>query len=192
MSQTGPENTSSRDPFVHLLGAMSDGPSGYIEGMERQGQQELLQSTTLPTDTGGQDDELIALGFTFGEKVPGDDLFRQATLPGGWTREGSDHAMHSYILDQRGVKRASMFYKAAFYDRRADMHIINVGGHIASEFIYGDEPKPVIPADLTADELADVTHGARSYLVRAAEHPDIYGDRVPRAEALLAAAKGGA
>lgn len=30
--------------------------------------------------------------------------------------------MHNDVLDATGAKRASMFYKAAFYDRRADLY----------------------------------------------------------------------
>ena len=177
-----PRNTSQDDPFLKLLVAM-DG--GGIEAQERQGQRELLRATTLPTDTRGRDDEFIALGFTFGDKVPGDDLFREATLPEGWKREGSDHAMHSYIVDERGIKRVNVFYKAAFYDRKADMHIINVGGHYATEWIYG-EGEPSLPDGLTDDERAAAAQWAEGYLRNAEEYPDIYGDRKPRAESLLA------
>jgi hypothetical protein len=118
------ENTSRRDGMIHLLGAMSDGPSDYITGMESDGQRQLLHSDRLPVDSGGTDDEFVKLGFTFGDPDPADDLFRAATLPDGWKRRGSDHAMWSYIDDEQGRERVAIFYKGAFYDRDAFMHLV--------------------------------------------------------------------
>lgn len=119
------ENTSGRDNFEHVLGVLSQGQSGYIEGMEAQGQRQLLAASQLPVN--GPWGELKALGFVPGPPVPGDDLFRSVQLPEGWHREGSDHAMWSYITDERGVRRVAVFYKAAFYDRRAFCRLENVG-----------------------------------------------------------------
>lgn len=48
-----------------------------------------------------------------------DPLFLRAKLPEGWVVKGLDHAMHSSILDADGFERVMIFYKAAFYDRRA-------------------------------------------------------------------------
>ena len=187
-----PRNTTRdmQDPgnsLAFLLQANAGGsPSNAIENMEAQGQRELVASTVLPfPGFGASDADFEALGFTFGDKVPGDDLFRQATLPEGWTRKGTEHAMHTDVLDERGIARVAVFYKAAFYDRRADMHIINVGGRAATEWIYGDDEEPSLHPGLTAEELADTKAGAESYLVSAEEHPDIYADRLPRAKALL-------
>lgn len=120
------ENTSRRDAAIHLLGAMSDGTSGYIEGMEAAGQRQLVASASLPTDSRNHDADFIALGFTFGDPDPNDPLFRPATLPDGWEKEGSDHAMWSFILDQFNRRRVAVFYKAAFYDRRAFMRLETV------------------------------------------------------------------
>lgn len=192
MSDTRSPRNTTREVQENPLGFIaaclgSGGASQAIEEQERNGQAQVLASTTLPTE-GSRDPELIALGFTFGEQVKGDPLFRQATLPDGWTREGSDHAMHSYICDKRGVRRVNVFYKAAFYDRRADMHIMNVGCSLSTEWIYGDNPNPSLRADLTDDERADVRSAAERYIKDAAESPGIYGDRLPRAQALLKAA----
>lgn len=182
---TTPENTSKRPNEVHLLGAMSDGASGYIEGMEADGQRQLVNSTVLPREIlHGPEEEFTALGFTFGE--PTDDLFREATLPEGWSRKGSDHAMWSYIVDERGVERVAIFYKAAFYDRRAHMSLSRVGSSLASSFIYGDGPDETPWDVLTNEERADFISSLTDYVERAAEHPDIYGDRLPRVEAALA------
>jgi hypothetical protein len=119
------ENTSDRDPFIHVLGAMSDGSDGYITGMESAGQRQFVASTQIPTRMlhGTTDEKLTEMGFGLGPVVPGDPLFREATLPEGWEKRGSDHAMWSYIHDETGKKRVAIFYKAAFYDRKAHLSI---------------------------------------------------------------------
>jgi hypothetical protein len=128
------ENTTDRmkDPVEQwgfLLGAMSDGgPGPSIERQERSGQQQLVHSDHLPSRCPRE--EMEALGFTFGEQNPRDGLFIPATLPEGWTREGSDHAMWSFLRDQHGRKRASIFYKAAFYDRDAFMYLVDLDGYV--------------------------------------------------------------
>lgn len=171
-----PENTSNRDPMLHLLGATSDGHSDYVTGMEATGQRQLVSSSVLPVDTMGTDDQFEALGFVFGEPDPSDPLFRPAQLPQGWRKEGSDHSMGSYVLDERGVRRVSVFYKAAYYDRRAHMYVINVGRAAASTAIYSDGPVVIEHLGvLTADELGDARAEAQRYLGEAEEHPDIYG-----------------
>ena len=116
------ENTSKRDPLLHPLGAMSEGSSDYITRLEADGQQQLVNSDRLPVNSDG-DAAYLDLGFTFGEPDPSDPLFRPATLPQGWRREGSDHSMWSYIVDETGRKRVAIFYKAAFYDRDAFMRL---------------------------------------------------------------------
>lgn len=137
-----PENTSARDPLLHLLGAMSgDGMSGYITGMEADGQRQLVNSTSLPTDTGSTyDREYEALGFTFGEPDPNDKMFRDATLPEGWSKQGSDHDMWSYIVDQLGRRRVAIFYKAAFYDRKAFMRLETVYSYASTLAYQGGVP----------------------------------------------------
>lgn len=154
------ENTSARDPFIHLLGAMSDGTSGYIEGMEAAGQRQLVNSDRLPTRINTYDRsqaealvEFEALGFTFGDPDPNDPMFRPATLPDGWKREGSDHAMWSYIVDQHGRRRVSIFYKAAFYDRDAFMSLNTPLGYLR-EVLY-DNRQPVLDDVWLTAEVAD-------------------------------------
>ena len=84
-----PRNTSADPAELKLLVGME---AGGIEAQERRGQAEMVGSTTLPTESYTADSEYEALGFTFGAQVPGDPLFREATLPVGWTREGTEHA----------------------------------------------------------------------------------------------------
>lgn len=124
----GIDNTTRRmqDPVYRAL--MFDGTAnpggrpGMIEQQEADGQRQLVNSDRLPVKfNSGQQEDLEALGFTFGDPDPADPLFRPATLPPGWTRQGSDHAMWSYLLDHHGRRRVAIFYKAAWYDRDAFM-----------------------------------------------------------------------
>ena len=116
------KNTAKMDPLEHLLGVMEQGNTEYITGMEAQGQKELVNDDVMPADAPWED--LISLGFVKGEPVEGDELFVHAELPNGWKKVGSDHDMWSYVVDEKNEQRVAVFYKAAFYDRRAHAHII--------------------------------------------------------------------
>ena len=48
-----------------------------------------------------------------------DDLFWNVKLPEGWDTRATDHTMWNELIDDKGRKRATFFYKAAFYDRDA-------------------------------------------------------------------------
>jgi len=179
------ENTRNQ-PHELIMPFGSRDRVGYIEAMEARGQQQLVNSEMLPTDTGGTDDEFITLGFTFGAPDPQDPLFRPATLPQGWRRAATDHSMGSELLDERGIARVGIFYKAAWYDRSANMYLMNVGNRLANRYIYGDEPNPDIPwGKLTAEEVEKVQQAAKAYMEQVREHPHIYGERAPRAQQLL-------
>lgn len=119
------DNTSKHPRPDWLLG----GNPRAIEAQEAQGQQQLVNSDRLPTriNSFGKygDEAFTALGFEFGDPDLADGMFRPAKLPAGWTREGSDHAMWSYLLDETGTRRVAIFYKAAFYDRVAFMDLID-------------------------------------------------------------------
>jgi hypothetical protein len=95
----------------------------FIRHQEAQGQAELVEGSILPADMNGQQALFEAVGFKFGAPVDGDPIFVHATLPPGWRIEATDHAMWSRIVDAKGRERAVVFYKAAFYDRRADMRL---------------------------------------------------------------------
>lgn len=94
---------------------------GGIERQEAQGQRDLVKNARIPKDVYGHnlDDVLSKWGIETHESV--DDLFVQVELPDGWQLKATDHSMHSDLLDDKGRVRASIFYKAAFYDRCADM-----------------------------------------------------------------------
>lgn len=48
-----------------------------------------------------------------------DDLFWSVSLPVGWEIKATDHTMWNELIDDKGRKRGTFFYKAAFYDRNA-------------------------------------------------------------------------
>lgn len=48
-----------------------------------------------------------------------DDLFFNVILPDGWKVKPTDHSMWNEVVDEKGRKRISFFYKGAFYDREA-------------------------------------------------------------------------
>ncbi|MFF9215579.1 hypothetical protein [Streptomyces viridosporus] len=131
------ENTQHPDS-IHATGLLAVAaamggadPSEVIEGQEKAGQAQLVHSDQLPTDMSGDEQGAFeALGFTFGDPDERDPLFRPATLPESWKREASDHSMWSYIVDELGRRRVRIFYKAAFYDRRAFMSLTTVTGYI--------------------------------------------------------------
>ena len=111
-------------------------PAG-IELSEKAGQTALVNSTDMPLDMGREGQAAYEkIGFKFGDPI--DDLFIAATLPPGWTREPTDHSMWSYILDEHGRKRVAVFYKAAFYDRKAHANLEN---RFSVRTVYGDIDK---------------------------------------------------
>lgn len=89
-----------------------------IISQEKRGQDEIVEGTALPKSIARITvEEMEALGFTFGATV--DDLFVACTLPDGWEIRPTDHNMWTHLHDAEGNHRASIFYKAAYYDRRA-------------------------------------------------------------------------
>jgi hypothetical protein len=120
---TNTAKMDTADMLGFLVGGMGGDPSAPILAQEAQGQREVVKATTIPTDMHNKPEEFEALGFVLGAVKADDPMWREATLPDGWSREGSDHAMWSYIIDERGFRRCSIFYKAAFYDRSAHIGI---------------------------------------------------------------------
>lgn len=97
------------------------GTPAAIYASEKRGQAELVQSTNMPIDLHDRT-AFERCGFVFGDKI--DDVFQVATLPPGWFRQATDHSMWSKICDDKSRDRVSVFYKAAFYDRRAHASLI--------------------------------------------------------------------
>ena len=109
------------DVFFDAL--ISGNPSGAIERSEKRGQIDFVASERLPIRVNGGINERDAkrqyeqMGITVIDKS--DDLFYNVMLPNGWKKESTGHSMWNNLLDERGKIRATIFYKAAFYDRDA-------------------------------------------------------------------------
>lgn len=140
-SPMGIDNTSERmkDPAEKLAllaeSLVAGSPASFIEGQERTGQAQLVASELLPSDH-GDDAPWLELGFTFGDPADGDPLFVHAILPEGWKKQATNHSMGSVIVDTLGRERVSIFYKAAFYDRKASMHIIGLPWYVRAHVEY--------------------------------------------------------
>lgn len=167
-----------------LANALVASTPGGIERQEAQGQRDLIASTTLPKEIDGATrEQLTAIGFVFGDDV--DELFVNCQLPAGWVKKATDHSMHSDLLDDKGRRRAGIFYKAAFYDRKADMRMerrFNIDGYSGSD----EKAMPVLVTDCEAplhkvgeydrtapkywDVQRELDTAAREWL--AANHPD--------------------
>ncbi|MCP4967225.1 MAG: hypothetical protein GY926_18590 [bacterium] len=119
MTITPSKNDDPVDMMLALVGEM-ERPGAGIEAQEAAGQVQLVNSDVLPTEAlYGAREALEAAGVRFGEPDPDDPLFAPVELPSGWRKERSDHSMWSHLIDGQGRRRAEIFYKAAFYDRRA-------------------------------------------------------------------------
>jgi len=95
---------------------------GGIEAQEVRGQSDFVANDTLPIKCHGcTREQLEQMDIVFGDPV--DDLFASVQLPDGWRKERTDHSMWSHLVDDQGRKRASIFYKAAFYDRDAHLNL---------------------------------------------------------------------
>lgn len=118
-------NTTKDHPFLKLLVA-----NGGIEIQESQGQRELVSSSQLPKSLGGYGKKDILkvyedMGVKVKGETEGDDIFLDVILPEGWRKESTEHSMWSELLDSKGRSRASIFYKAAFYDRSSHISLNN-------------------------------------------------------------------
>lgn len=105
---------------------------GGIERQEAAGQKTFVRNTTLPKDCDRE--ALTKCGVIF--CTDADDLFVNVVLPDGWKKQATSHSMHSDLLDEKGRVRATIFYKAAFYDRRANMrmcHRYGIDGYVSCD-----------------------------------------------------------
>ncbi len=125
---------------------------GGIERQEAQGQAEMVRNCRLPKKLNGYDQKYtIQQAYEkMGIKVLGDadDIFYKVQLPEGWQLKPQEDSSNSYwsnLIDNKGRNRASIFYKAAFYDRRADIGI-------EQRFSYGVVPEDNYKTDISFQE----------------------------------------
>ena len=93
-----------------------------IEQQEAQGQKELIASSQLPRICNSPrginaTEQYHKMGIKTFTSSKGDDLFIGVSLPARWQLKETDHSMWNNLMDDKGRKRAMIFYKAAFYDR---------------------------------------------------------------------------
>lgn len=99
----------------------------HILAEESKGQRELVSSSKLPSGLSYYESGLGAkeiyekLGFKVIGKSKNDILFLDVELAEGWSKKETDHSMWSDLIDDKGRKRAGIFYKASFHDRKADI-----------------------------------------------------------------------
>jgi len=105
------ENTSNHPGFIPAFG----GDSSVIESQERAGQQELVNSSQLPKR--GIEEACKEITVIGDSKE--DALFVDVKLPKGWKIIEDNPPYWSALIDEKEKVRAKIFYKAAFYDRRA-------------------------------------------------------------------------
>ncbi|MBI4268632.1 hypothetical protein HY627_02270 [Candidatus Uhrbacteria bacterium] len=127
-----PTNTAkqiTKHPIVGVIEGMLHGSSSMILNQEAEGQRQIVNSDVLPTLWSYGKEALEQAGVKFLDVVEGDELFQNVELPPGWRKEATSHSMWSNLLDDKGRIRATFFYKAAFYDRRADIRAANRYGY---------------------------------------------------------------
>lgn len=123
---TNTEREVRENPAMILAEAAMLGSGGAaIEAQEARGQKELIRSQVLPTDirTKGGKEALEVAGVKFLGPVKGDELFQYVDLPQGWKKESMGGDFWTNLIDEKGRTRASIFYKAASYDRNAHMSL---------------------------------------------------------------------
>jgi hypothetical protein len=114
------QNTE-KDDSMHLLALVNP---NIIYFQEAHGQQQLVNSEQLPTKINhphglSMVEVYKKLGFEVGIEDKNDPLFIECKMPEGWKIKPTEHSMWSDLIDNNGSTRASIFYKAAFYDRDA-------------------------------------------------------------------------
>lgn len=121
------ENTS-RNPNPEWLCGRN--PSA-IDAQVRDGQDQLINSSQkkisqLPVRGNGCDAGAFyeANGFNIIGTSSNDSLFIDVEMPEGWVVKKTDHHMWSELFCPEGKKKATIFYKAAFYDRDAFINVL--------------------------------------------------------------------
>lgn len=117
---------SQSDNMRTIATYMPDGIG--IELQEKAGQAEVVRMSVLPRKIHNpelQHLDPVEVYARLGIKVTGDadDLFYNVELPEGWQKRAEDHAMWSHLADEKQRQRVVVFYKAAFYDRKAHSFI---------------------------------------------------------------------
>lgn len=113
------------DPKDMLADIYVRGTSGAIEAQEARGQRLLITGSFLPTEINpvGGKEALEAFGVKFLGPLSDDALFQHVQFPPGWHLKPQKSAYWTELFDEKNRTRGAIFYKAAFYDRRAALHV---------------------------------------------------------------------
>ena len=126
--------------------------SDDIVASEKAGRDALIASAQLPKE--GNWDLLKSWGL----KITGEagDLFFEVELPPGWSKQATSHDMNSWLVDDKGRRRANIFYKAAYYDTKAEITPIERRFTSGKDYGSEDYSKDVIRCVIT-DRARDKT-----------------------------------
>jgi len=116
-AQSGLKELSVVSPIVdmpHVPWLQSSGPSIWFNAEE----------PTLPVRGTEDEPKWAAIGVALGESVKEGSLFRHVVLPAGWQVVPTNHIYWSYLVDDKGLARASIFVKDVLYERRAWVFLI--------------------------------------------------------------------
>ncbi|MBT2273858.1 hypothetical protein [Rhodococcus qingshengii] len=152
----------------------------------------LLPVEIYPEEAGQWWPRLIEFGFVRGEPVPGDDLFTHAALPDGWTYQEIPYSYTSYLLDKRRVRRVALHIRLGIHPRSAYMRLLDVGADLAADALYNDGPA-MLPDEwskLTDAEQTAFRGALDSYRESSLRNPRVYGNLLPRVDALTALVNG--
>jgi len=109
-----------------LMGAMNgESMTAVLEAQQKRDVENIVETQLLPIKHGdGKEKEqneyrnwLQVSGITVVEQY--DNLMMRVLLPEGWTFKRDAGGYWTYVLDEKGRKRASFFYKSAFWDRES-------------------------------------------------------------------------
>jgi hypothetical protein len=91
--------------------------------LEPKGQQESKNYSRLPKPESKVEKAILeSWGIVF--RTEADDLFLNVVLPEGWQILQTDFYLESDLIDSRRVRRAGIFCKTAFHDRRAYINVV--------------------------------------------------------------------
>lgn len=124
------KNTSMTPNPEWLFG----GNPNAIPNQEKEGQKQLISSSQLPKK--GLDKEICnSLGIKIIGESKDDNLFMDIQLPDGFKLRATSHDMWSELLNENGDIVAKIFYKAAFYDRKATIHFEKIKDNEQEEIL---------------------------------------------------------
>lgn len=142
MSNTKKITNTTEEVTPYMTTWLLGGNPVSIEEQEKRGQDELCNSCQLPTKLSSTlsiaaEEYYEALGIKVLRESKGDKLFYDVVMPKDWSIQHTEHSMWSNLVDNKNRIRATIFYKAAFYDR--DAYIIQQNFvQVEKDFIKDD------------------------------------------------------